>query len=162
MFLVSSCSCLCPIHWSQVLSGEWRCSWSSADRRWTTSELSTSLLPAKVWHILEVWRYVSWCLSSVGCEIHDLWSNITIVMQGGMGRRSQHDRCRWPGAKLVPVHQQPSHWLHNFWRCRRRCGHQSFQCLPEVINFHRLQLINILLHHAWMPRPVYAWWNWLF
>ena len=30
---VSSCSCLCPIHWSQVLSWEWRCSWSSADRR---------------------------------------------------------------------------------------------------------------------------------
>ena len=23
---------LCPIHWSQVLSWEWRCSWSSADR----------------------------------------------------------------------------------------------------------------------------------
>ena len=33
MFLVSSCSCLCPIHWSHVLSPEWRCSWSSADRR---------------------------------------------------------------------------------------------------------------------------------
>ena len=33
MFLVSSCSSLCPIYWSQVLSPEWRCSWSSADRR---------------------------------------------------------------------------------------------------------------------------------
>ena len=33
MFLISSCSCLCPIHWSQMLSWEWRCSWSSADRR---------------------------------------------------------------------------------------------------------------------------------
>ena len=33
MILVSSCSCLCPIHWSQVLSREWRCSWGSADRR---------------------------------------------------------------------------------------------------------------------------------
>ena len=33
MSLVSSCSCLCPIHWNQVLSWEWRCSWSSADRR---------------------------------------------------------------------------------------------------------------------------------
>ena len=31
--LVSSCICLCPIYWSQVLSREWRCSWSSADRR---------------------------------------------------------------------------------------------------------------------------------
>ena len=33
MFLVSCFSCLCPIHWSQVLSQEWRCSWSSADRQ---------------------------------------------------------------------------------------------------------------------------------
>ena len=33
MLLVSSCSCLCPIHWNQVLRWEWRCSWSSADRR---------------------------------------------------------------------------------------------------------------------------------
>ena len=33
MFLVSLHSCLCSIHWIQVLSWEWRCSWSSADRR---------------------------------------------------------------------------------------------------------------------------------
>ena len=33
MFPVSSCDCLYPIRWSQVLSREWRCSWSSADRR---------------------------------------------------------------------------------------------------------------------------------
>ena len=26
------CSCLCPIHWSQMLSREWRCSWSNAYR----------------------------------------------------------------------------------------------------------------------------------
>ena len=32
MFLVLPWSCLCPIYWSQVLSWEWRCSWSSADR----------------------------------------------------------------------------------------------------------------------------------
>ena len=33
MFLVSPCSFLSPIHWSQVFSWEWRCGWSSADRR---------------------------------------------------------------------------------------------------------------------------------
>ena len=32
MFPVSSCCCLCPINWSQLLSQEWRYSWSSADR----------------------------------------------------------------------------------------------------------------------------------
>ena len=31
MFLV--CSCLCPIHWSQVLIREWGCIWSNADSR---------------------------------------------------------------------------------------------------------------------------------
>ena len=33
MILVSSCMCLCPFYWSRMLSGEWRCSCSSADRR---------------------------------------------------------------------------------------------------------------------------------
>ena len=33
MPLVSSGNCLYPIRWSQMLSWEWRCSWSSADRR---------------------------------------------------------------------------------------------------------------------------------
>ena len=33
MFLVFSCSRLRSIHWSRMLSWEWRCSWSSADRR---------------------------------------------------------------------------------------------------------------------------------
>ena len=32
MILVASCSCVFPIHWSLVLSREWRCSWSSAVR----------------------------------------------------------------------------------------------------------------------------------
>ena len=31
--LVSACSCLSTLYWSQALSGEWRCSWSSAERR---------------------------------------------------------------------------------------------------------------------------------
>ena len=33
MFLLSSCSCLCPIYRSYVVCWQWRCSWSSADRR---------------------------------------------------------------------------------------------------------------------------------
>ena len=33
MILISSWSRLCPILWRQVLSREWRCSWSSANRR---------------------------------------------------------------------------------------------------------------------------------
>ena len=49
-----SCDCLCRIPWSQMLSREWRCSWSSADTgdAPTTSEWLTILLPNKVRLIL--------------------------------------------------------------------------------------------------------------
>ena len=33
LYSTTAIYCLCPIHWSQLLSWEWRCSWSSADRR---------------------------------------------------------------------------------------------------------------------------------
>ena len=33
MRLLLSCSCLWPIHWSQVLSRDWGCSWSGANKR---------------------------------------------------------------------------------------------------------------------------------
>ena len=57
MFLVLSCSCRFPIHWSQVLSQEWRCSWSnvSTGDAPTTSEWSARLLPTKMCLILEIW-----------------------------------------------------------------------------------------------------------
>ena len=54
MILVSSCSCLCLINWSRVLSWEWRCVGYAP----TTSEGSTILLPTKVHLILETWRYM--------------------------------------------------------------------------------------------------------
>ena len=59
MFLVPACSCHCPIHWSQLLCREWRCNWSSADRRcsdyiWVIN----NFLPIKVQLILEVLRYI--------------------------------------------------------------------------------------------------------
>ena len=59
MFLVSSCSCLCPIHWSQVLSWKWRCSWSGADR-WCSNYIWVIKiwLPTKVCLTLDVWWYI--------------------------------------------------------------------------------------------------------
>ena len=55
MFLVSSCSCPCPVYWSHVLSREWRC---SDDRRcsnylWVINKF----MPIKVQLILEFWRW---------------------------------------------------------------------------------------------------------
>ena len=59
-FLVSSCNCLFPIHRSQVLSREWRCIWSSADRRCSNYIwVINNLLPTKVWLIVEVLLYLT-------------------------------------------------------------------------------------------------------
>ena len=57
-FLTSSWSCLCPIHWSQVLSWEWRCSWSSANRQCSNciSVINKFIAYRKVWLILEFWQ----------------------------------------------------------------------------------------------------------
>ena len=52
MSLISSCSCLCAIYWSQVLSPEWRCSWSSADR-WCSN------------YILMLNNFIAYCQISV-------------------------------------------------------------------------------------------------
>ena len=58
-------SCLCPIHWSKVLSWEWRYSWSSADRRcsnyiWVINNFITyEVHLILAW--LEVWRYIWKC-----------------------------------------------------------------------------------------------------
>ena len=56
MSRVSSCSCFCSFHWSQVLSREWRCSWNSASSDApTTSEWSLISWPTDVRFILEVY-----------------------------------------------------------------------------------------------------------
>ena len=50
MFYISSCCCLCAIFWRQLFSREWRCSWSSVDRRcsnyiWVINNFITSGVP---------------------------------------------------------------------------------------------------------------------
>ena len=83
MFLVSSCSCLCPIQWSQVLSRDWRCSWSNADRRYSNYiSVINILLPTNARLKLELWRqfwkynlptHLRIKLMSTSCEIALRW-----------------------------------------------------------------------------------------
>ena len=63
MSLVSACSCLCAIYWSHILSGEWICSWSNADRRCSNYIwVINNLVAYQVRLILETWWYVTiWC-----------------------------------------------------------------------------------------------------
>ena len=59
MFLVSSCSCLCPIHWSHLLCAKWWCSWSSGDRRCSN-------------HIWVIMNVIAYCVATyiIGLTIH--------------------------------------------------------------------------------------------
>ena len=57
MFLVSSCSCLNPVSRSHALSWEWRCCWSSADRRCSNYIwVINNLIAHQGALILEIWR----------------------------------------------------------------------------------------------------------
>ena len=79
MIFVSTCSCLCPIHSSQVLRQIWRCSWQAMP----ASEWSSSLLPIKVPLISEVWRFIATksytCVPNILCHYHYNNKNITII-----------------------------------------------------------------------------------
>ena len=67
MILLSSCGRLCPILWSQVLSREWRCSWSSAD--------SQAMLQL---HLSD--RQFNWVLRCVLYLTH--WGRVTHICVG--------------------------------------------------------------------------------
>ena len=71
MFLVSSCSCLCPIHWSQVLSREWTCSWSSTDNCiWVIKNFIASYSAPYIRGLMVVpWQLMHWLLMSKYCQI---------------------------------------------------------------------------------------------
>ena len=74
MCLASSCGCLCPTHWSQVFSREWRCSWSSAGRRcfsyiWVINNQFRCLLMSYI-RGLTIY-YGIYCINPYGVVLHN-------------------------------------------------------------------------------------------
>ena len=74
MILVSSCSCLYPIHLSQELSREWRCSWSSAGRRcsnyiWVINNFIVSYIRG----FTVIWHITSDIAIIMKCNISGVW-----------------------------------------------------------------------------------------
>ena len=63
MVTVSSCTSHCPIHCSQLLSREWRCCWSSADRQNICHDCSQKLKHSLWYGSLGITVY--WCLSEL-------------------------------------------------------------------------------------------------
>ena len=113
MFLVSSCSCLCSIQWSQVLSREWRCSWSSADRRcsnyiWVIDNLITHQGAA---YIRDLTVCLLWfCLAPGHCPNQHWPHSLTYIcvtksqcMWILESKKSLHIYQRWLYKNTVPV-----------------------------------------------------------
>ena len=93
LFLVPSCRCLWPFHWSQVLSWEWRCGWSSADRRcsnyiWVINKF----IATKVRLILEVWRYATYFRSFFLSVLMDILCSAVTHGFSGLGKVNRKTR----------------------------------------------------------------------
>ena len=68
---VSSCSCLWPIHWSQLFCREWKCSWSGAWRCSNCTWLVKNIIAYQSAFVLQVWRK-SWKIwvKQIGAKPH--------------------------------------------------------------------------------------------
>ena len=106
MILVWSCRSLCTIHWTQELCREWRCSWSSTDRRcsnyiWVINDYfaykGASYIRGLVVHFLEC-KWISLKISLKIVLIIVLINNIPALVQV------------WIGAE-----QATSHYLNQWW-----------------------------------------------
>ena len=83
MFLISSCSCLCSIHWNQVLSRKWRCSCSNYIWviKWEWFSLIVFMRTANIWVInnffptkVHLLLEVLWFADFKTKMLHKLWS----------------------------------------------------------------------------------------
>ena len=85
MFLVSSCSCLWPIRWNQVLSREWRCSWSSAGRRCSNYIwVINNFIATKVRGYILFWGYIVYSPLLLNCSCLASSTLIQVVTTKGV------------------------------------------------------------------------------
>ena len=83
--VVLPCTCLCPIHWSQVLSWVWRCSWSSAERLSPWSSLGISVCAAGEYREIVGGVKQSWSrtLHKNECQFEKFFSHVSLYNTKG-------------------------------------------------------------------------------
>ena len=122
MFLVSACSCLCAIYWSQVLSGEWKCIWSSADRRcsnyiWVINNLIAYKRASYIRDLTVYWHCFSLSKWSL---VHIALKNLQVVIMKTFGATSEnkpgimnHQDVPFSGfCPVTMINNMPSiHWV---------------------------------------------------
>ena len=136
MVLVSSCSCLYPIRWSQVLS------WAPTGDASTTSEWSTIQLPTKVRLMLETWRYIT-TGASLWCQPLDVCSPFS------------HRHLKYGRKKTTRINHTWKHycscillrWNYILWNPSSRSIYYWNVCAFTIWRLYIL-LSNITLIHA--------------
>ena len=109
MFLVSSCNWVCPIHWCQVLSREWRCSWSSFNYTWVVNIfycLQRSMLHQSFEYNQYGIDHVSSCIGKHRCNIHislHISSSIVTVL-GTLQSGDEADLANWIN-DILQIHE---------------------------------------------------------
>ena len=141
MFLASSCSCLCPIHWNQVLSWEWRCNWSSSDRRCSKYILviknfisywgATNIRGLTVlWYDVTTLEYMSF---SKIFEDYISWSDVDSIVCFVHILPPKMDgwHCNYDIAVLKTV---ATFHPRNLWTLARSCTKLRLLCPPVIWN----------------------------
>ena len=122
--LASSCSCLYPIQWSRVLNREWRCSWSSADRRCSNY----------IWVINNVIAY--WVASyirelTVVCDHHH------VITRASASTYLNLKACFMPGAWWwLWTTAELSLWQYQFKGYSTRC-----KCKQDSVGVRRILVV---------------------
>ena len=140
MFLVSVCSGLCAVYWSQVSSGEWRCSWSRADRRcsnyiWVINNL---IFYQSASYIRDLTVVIFFFLWNCPQDLADDWSTLALVMAW---RRQAKSHCLnkcWTSFMMSYGVFRP-HWVN--WPHLSR-----FHCINichKNINVHKIIFSNL-------------------
>ena len=103
MFLIYSYICHCAIHWRHVLTWEWRCSWSSADR-WCSNYIwviNNSIAYYYImWWLAPRWSLIypipNW-LNDVELKLQPriikMWYNVKIVLSNCTVVKSSKSWC---------------------------------------------------------------------
>ena len=128
MLLVSSCGCLYPIRWSQVLSWEWRCSWSSADRRCSNY----------IWVINNVIAYKS------ASYIRDLTVRYIPISYRCTQAKSNYLSQWWPRS-ILPYGVNRPQWVNHMYSCNcTLCIFSSW----SIMEYHVYYFYDIMYTHT--------------
>ena len=147
MFFISPCSSLCTIHWSQVLSREWGCSWSSADRRctnyiWVINNFIANQGASCIRGLRVLSLVCSWIPSSIFFKVAS-WHGGSHIAQ--VSRKQPYLISPW--TKWPPFHRRRFH-MHFHEENVLYFDWISLKFVPEGPIDNKSMLVEVM---AWRP-----------